>query len=158
MKTALISAMLCLLVMPASAADDYSAIPSGIRAKIKSKCVNRYPDDYSMQDGCIMVQSDSYLKVHGGESPPEPTGADLVSIRNVAYLQAARKLCGLEVLKLAEGYEKRALAIPGMDMVTIFRAIREQSKFEEAEGRKHRKVFCAEASKNLSNFAADLKN
>lgn len=64
----LATALAGFLMLPAVASDAYSGIPGKVRAQIKAKCVNRYPDDYMMQDGCIMVQSDSYLKVHGDEA------------------------------------------------------------------------------------------
>lgn len=96
MKTQFAALVAITLGGTASAlAADYTNIPAPVRAQIKAKCVATYPDDYGMQNGCIIVQSDSFLAVEG-YAPPlvEANGWVRGQITNAAQASAFETLCG----------------------------------------------------------------
>ena len=98
MKSALLAAALLTIATLPARAEDYSQIPTHIRTDIKAKCVAQYPDDYGMQHGCILVQSDSYMAVRGYAAEPEPmveaNGWVRGQITNAAQASAFETLCG----------------------------------------------------------------
>lgn len=147
-------------------AQDSDRIPADIQAQIKEKCVKRNPDDYMMQDGCIMVQSESYLKVHGGDKVPSldldltgiPSAFDRAQINNTAYLTVAATFCRIDVGTMAGRYRERAIASDRLSTDDVLGQIEATIGEQEAKASRDGKAFCAEARKNLPNFIADLKN
>jgi hypothetical protein len=149
------------------AADDYSQIPAKIRGQIKAKCVARYPDDYMMQDGCIMVQSESYVKVHGGEAPaaalPEmnldgiPSAFDQAQMNNSAYLSVVKSTCKVDVGTMPDQYRERAIASDRLDAKQVRAFIAQGVKEQQRAAKKDQKGFCAQAKANFQNFVDDLE-
>lgn len=159
MKLAL-AAVALLFALPAHA-DDYSAVPPVIRAQIKAKCVGRYPDDYSLQRGCIANQSEAYLDVHGGEATEqsdEPIYSAFLRSRlnNSAYLAAAAKVCGTRVGNMPERYAQAVIAGHPSAEAKIRSTLAAMTKSELARFRSHKRSLCAEVTKNLPNFKADV--
>ena len=82
---------------PALAGRDYSTIPAAVRDQIKAKCMADHPGDYTSQNGCIIIASESYLDVRGyaAEPPSALSRADAEMEMEVAGLyQVLHEICG----------------------------------------------------------------
>lgn len=155
-------AIAAAFAMPAQAGtgDDYSRIPAEIRAGIKAKCVAENPGDYFLQNGCINLESQSWLKVQDYAPAPQPriiTTADGTDFRNHAYLKVAAQKCALKVDNLVHDYKVRGRMMNGdLSDATIDTYIAGYLRQFQDEARKDRKAFCAQAKKNLPNFVDDI--
>ena len=152
-----------------SVSEDYQNIPSSVKKEIKSKCVSQFPDDYFMQSGCIKLQSDSYIEVHGNEGgasndAPEidltgiPSAFDKAQMNNAAYLSVVKKVCKIEVGKMPEQYRERAVASDRLNAVDVDSIISSLADDDLKKAKRNSKIFCAEAKRNFKNFDTDLEN
>lgn len=164
MKKVLALAMIAGAICAGSAyADDYSRIPANIRAQIKQKCVAQHPDDFTMQDGCIMNQSDSYLRVHGSDVENLdvrgiPSAVDQAAINNAAYLTVVGKFCKTDTATMVSAYKANALKDGRLSAKQRDGMIAEGIKTSTRDAKKNTKAFCAQFASNRENFEYDLKN
>lgn len=162
MRILVLSATILLAnIYPSSAQSDYSGIPSAIRIEIKANCVRQYPTDYVMQHGCIMLQSESYLKVHGPRREIDVTGIpsahDRAQINNSAYLTVAKSVCGVDVGTMPARYRDRAAASDRLNAEHVRDMIAGTIERFQSEAKADKIGFCAQAKTNLPNFVADLE-
>jgi hypothetical protein len=165
MKTVALILVILSVFSEATFAGDYDQIPAEIRKKIKSKCVSSYPDDYSIQRGCISLQSDAYLDVHGGDTPPAdtkidltgiPSAVDIAQINNAAYLSVAKAICKIDTGIMVAQYVDRAIASDRLNAGQVEDMVAGQLAERILTARRDKKTFCAEAKRNLPNFVSDL--
>lgn len=61
------AALATMIVMPALAQQEQkktaSDMPAQVKAEIKAKCVQKYPDSYGLQDYCIGNEVEAWVKV-----------------------------------------------------------------------------------------------
>jgi hypothetical protein len=168
MRHLLICLSVLSLLSQSASAEDYENIPKAARSKIKSKCVAQFPDDYFMQEGCINLQSNSYLKVHGAETEvksviPEidvtgiPSSFDSAQMNNSAYLSVAHKTCKIEVGKMPDQYRERAVASDRFNAKEVDEIISGLTKNFTKEAKLNSKAFCVKVKKNFQNFVSDLQ-
>jgi hypothetical protein len=169
--TRIIPISLSLLITNALPAlsEKYENIPALVRSEIKTKCVREYPDDYLMQSGCINLQSEAYIEVHGNKEEtkkpkPEvevdgiPSAFDRAQMNNAAYLSVTKQICKIEVGRMPDQYRERAVASDRLNAAQVDSMIRRIKEDYLKKAKRSPKTFCAEAKRSIHNFVSDLES
>jgi hypothetical protein len=97
-------------------AEYYRGIPAGVKGQIRSKCIERYPDDYSLQSTCVRGEFSGYLDMQllGAANttqtpapiPEAPANNGPTATRSVYYRNcAAARAAGAAPIRIGEpGY------------------------------------------------------